>query len=465
MKLRLSDLCLLIGFIPFALYLIFGQLFMQYADPKDVAFPLWAIIISFIVSLIAWGSYIYLEFKKEKNIPNKWISIIFIALALINVITIIAQPASFTEGVVSRIDKPFLPIDTVVDVPIVISSTHKLFFSLDIILILAFIYIGLFMFPKRFTGIGFIKYLGYGVYIFCFALIIYGYIAEYQNYVPYVKCLLGKIDEDPANYAIKSFIIDKNAYGMSMMIGIVFAYILNSLKKHWIHYGFIGFFFVNMIFSYCKTGLIICVLMIIFMFYFDSIRGMKIERHKKRNLIAIIIVTAALAVCILVVALSLITKGKFAYKIYNIIHGSTEVGSITTRSYIWDNTYQLLKNGNWVVGRGFGLINKMILPMNQVNEDRAMVFPTHSSWVNMVGEGGIIYLIAYIAFLVYAIFIIKDDIKKNPALSIAILLGVLGFFLYSFIETIHYLVYVFLLPMFILHELPEKKTNDCPLKS
>ncbi|MCQ2802769.1 MAG: hypothetical protein MJ225_03775, partial [Bacilli bacterium] len=129
LKLRLSDLCLLIGFIPFALYLIFGQLFMQYADPKEVAFSLWAIIISFIVSLIAWGSYIYLEFKKQKNIPNKWITIIFIALALINVITIVAQPASFTEGVVSRIDKPFLPIDTVVDVPIVISSTHKLFFS------------------------------------------------------------------------------------------------------------------------------------------------------------------------------------------------------------------------------------------------------------------------------------------------------------------------------------------------
>lgn len=466
LKLRWSDLCLLVGFIPFALFLVFGQLFMQYADPNEVAFPLWAIIICFVISALAWGAYIYLEYKKEKNIPNKWITAIFIFLAILNIITIAVQPSYFVEGVTVRVQHPSGPlINSVIDVPITISNTHKIFFALDITLILAFIYIGLFMFPKRFTGIGFIKYLGYGVYAFCIILILYGYIAEHGSYVPYLKCLFGQIDEDPANYAIKSFIIDKNAYGMSMMLGIIFGYIINSMKKHWINYALIGFFFVNMLFSYCKTGLIIAALMIIFMFYYDSIKGMNIEKNKKRNKIAIISVSSILLVCFALVGLSLATKGKFLGKIYDILHGSTETGSITTRSYIWDNTYQLLTNGKWLIGRGFGLINKMILPMNQVNEARAMVFPTHSSWVNMIGEGGIFYLAGYIALLVYSIFIIKDDIKKNPTLSIAMLLGVLSFFLYSFIETIHYLTYVFLLPMFILHELPGNGINDCSSKN
>ncbi len=131
------------------------------------------------------------------------------------------------------------------------------------------------------------------------------------------------------------------------------------------------------------------------------------------------------------------------------------------RSYIWDNCYQLINGGNWVIGRGFGLINLMLFPMNDVNGDH--VFPTHSSFVNMVSEGGIFYLLALLALYVYAGIKIAKVFKKNPNLVLAMTLGVLAFFFYSFIETIHYLVYVFLLPPFIFYEVEKQKEASTEL--
>ena len=59
LELRRSDLFALLGLFPFAILLIFGQLFMQYPDPNDVALPLWAAIIVFLMMIGFWGYYLY----------------------------------------------------------------------------------------------------------------------------------------------------------------------------------------------------------------------------------------------------------------------------------------------------------------------------------------------------------------------------------------------------------------------
>ena len=51
LQLRWTDLAFVLGMIPFAVLLIFGQLFMQYPDPNNVAIPMWAAIICFIAML------------------------------------------------------------------------------------------------------------------------------------------------------------------------------------------------------------------------------------------------------------------------------------------------------------------------------------------------------------------------------------------------------------------------------
>ena len=458
LKLRRSDLFILLGFLAFIPFLIFGQLFMQYPNPDDVAFPLWAIIPCFIIAAVCWGYYIYDEFKAG-NAPHRYISYIAIFVAIIGVLGVMVQPSNFVENVVVRVSNAETGIEAgmIETVSFKISSTHYVFFAMDVVLIIAFIYIGLFIFPKRFTNVTFIKFLGYGVFALIAALLVYSVIFEHANFIPFIQTLLGKGDPDANiyDYALKSFIIHRNAYGMVLMIGIVFAFINHSIENKWWYYLLAGLFFVNMIFTYCKTGLIISVLLIAIYVIYRLIVTFK--EHPKRNRNIFIVLGSLVVIALLVFGVSYVTKGKFLSPVYKLLESVTGSNTIDTRSYIWDNSYQLLRNGWWVIGRGFGLYNEMLYPMNIVNGDP--VFPAHSAYVGLLAEGGIFYLLVYLVFLGYSLYVVIKTYKKNPNLTISMSLGILAFVLYSFIEAIQYLVYVFMFPMMILYHVSYLNDN------
>ncbi|MBO6280047.1 MAG: O-antigen ligase family protein [Bacilli bacterium] len=462
LNLRLSDLLLFIGFIPFAIFLVFGQLFMQYTDPLEVALPLWAAIICFVIALGTWVYYLILEFKRGNN-PKLVVSCLFLFLTLLNVIAIAVQPNVVSEDVTVRMVNelntglyPGIDVGSIVHIDVPISVTHKLFFIMDVILIGMFIYIGLFIFPKRFTGILFVKYLGYVVMVFVLSVIFVGYFMEYDLYVPFIKTLLGKIDADPSVYAVKSYILHRNAYGMVMMIGIIFAFINHSIEKKWYYYLLVAFFFINMIFSYCKTGLIISVLMIAFYVIYRLIVTYK--ENKKRNTVLFIFIGSLAIIAIGVVGISLLTKGQVLGFIYKLLKGAKDNGTMDMRSYIWDNSYQLLRNDWWLIGRGFGIYNVILLPMNTVNGDA--VFPAHSAYVGLISEGGILFLIGYIALLVYFAYVVYKCSKQNLGLTISLTFGAVAFILYSTTEAIQYLVYVFMFPVMVLYHSSKKSETQ-----
>ena len=463
LELRWSDLCIAVGFLPFTLFLIFGQLFMQYPNPDEVAFKPWMIIVSFVISVGAWGTYIYLEWKRG-NQPKNIVTWIFVILAIIGVIGIIIQPSIFQETVVVRfvndINKEVygenIQVGDIVNAPLapmIISSTHYMFFIMDLLLIGLFIYIGLFIFPKRFTSISFIKYLSYAVIVFCFVMILYGYIFEWKDYVPFIKALLGK-GGNVYDYTIESFIIHRNAYGMALMIGIIFCFINHSIERKWWYWLITAFFYINMVFSFCKTGLLISALLIVVYVVYRLIFTYKEFPKRNRNILIGGGCVAFLAV--LVLAVTFLSKGKILGSLYNLIKGSN---TIDNRSYIWDNCFQLLSRNPiyYFFGRGFGLLNEMLLPMNTANGDK--VFPAHSGFMNLLCEGGVFYLFAYILFLGYCVYVVIRTYKKSPALTLAMSLGVLAFLIYSVIETIEYLVYAFMLPVMILYHVSYLEGN------
>ena len=465
LELRWSDLALFIGFICFAIFLIFGQLFMQYQNPNDVALPLGAAIPLFIVMIGSFGVYLYLEVYRSKEQFNIIIPAIIFTLILMNTIAIFVQPSVVSENVLVRIneEQPEL-VGKYINVLVNVSDTHKFIFIAEMMGVGLMIYIGLFVFPKRIKSITFIKYLGYALYALLFVVIIYGYIAEFNNYVGFFKYLLG-IDRSASSlyvYAIKSFVIHRNAYGMMMMLGIVFTFINHAMEKKWFYFLFTGFFFANMIFSLCKTGLIISVLIILIYVYYRLIATYK--EHVKRNKISIIVLSSVIGLGVILVGLSFITKGKFLGFIYGLVAGGDSGAStLDTRMMIWDNSYQLLRDGWWLIGRGFGTYNLILMPMN-IASHNDHVFPGHSAYITLLSEGGILFLLAYLAFLGYMGVIIYRCFKKNPALTLAISLGVLSFVLYSFIEAIHYLVYVFLFPIMVLY-FSSSNTQEIPAKT
>ena len=467
LNLRWSDLFMLLGFLPFTLFLIFGQLFMQYPNPNEVAFKLWAIILCFVISASSWGIYIYLE-RKNGNKPHNIVTWIFVILAIIGVIGIIIQPNLFQETIVVRfvndINKEVygdnIQIGDIVNAPLApmnISTTHYVFFTMDILLILLFIYIGLFIFPKRFTNILFIKYFGYAVIILVAVMMFYSYIFEYYKFIPFIKALLGQ-GGNVYDYTLVSFIIHRNAYGMTALIGIVFCFINHTIERKWWYWLIAIFFFVNMIFSFCKTSILISALLIVVYAVYRLVFTYKEFPKRNRNILICGGCVAFLA--ILVVGISLVSEGKFLSPIYNLIKGDNGAGSLDNRTYIWDNCYQLLRENPiyYFFGRGFGLTNVMLLPMNTANGDK--VFPTHSAFLNLLTEGGFFYLFAYLLFMGYSIYVIIKTYKKSPALTVAISLGVLAFTIYSIIETIHYLVYGFMFPVMILYHVSYLESQE-----
>ena len=157
-------------------------------------------------------------------------------------------------------------------------------------------------------------------------------------------------------------------------------------------------------------------------------------------------------------AISLLKSG---YKLYSIVDSVIGGGkTLDTRSYIWDNSYQLMQNGWWVIGRGFGTFNTILMPMNGATHND-WVFPSHSSYIGLLAEGGILFLVAYLALLGYSGYVIFKSFKKQPGLTLTVSLGYISFVLYSFIETIHYLDYVCLFPVMVIYftQQKEKQVN------
>ena len=456
LQFRLSDLFALLGLIPFAFFLGFGQEFMQKPDPLVVGFPMWAIIVCLILMLAFWGYYLYLELFKKSDKFQRYVGFALLFICLINIVAILVQPKTVVEYVFIRYseDAPET-VGQIFKMSVDVSDMHRLIFIGEIIGTCLCIYIGIFVFPKRFKSLAFLKYLGYALFIFLFILIIYGYIADFEKYVQFFKHILnidGERARDPDIYhkTVISFIIHRNAYGMMMMVGIIFTCINHSLEHKWWYYLLAGFFYVNMIFSLCKSGLIISLLT--FLIYVIYRLVVTFKENRKRNLTIIVIGGGLILLVIGLAGLSIITKGKVLGFVYNAYESLFRGGeSYDFRLFIWDNTYQLLRNGWWLIGRGFGTMNLMLEQMNIASHNE-YVFPTHSAYLGLLAEGGILYLLAYIVLLGYVSYCAYKCFKKNPGLTLTMCLGIISFVLYSFIETIHYFVYIFIFPLMVLYQ-------------
>lgn len=444
LKFRLSDLFLAIGFVCFGVFAIFGQLFMQQQDPANVALPLPAMIVTFVIGIGSFITYLFLEYK-EGNFKLNFIFLIFVFLAIFNTIVIACQPSEVSYNVVSKTDVLY-PVGTLVPVNVIISPIHKTMFAMEIILVCLFIYIGLFVFPKRFRSTKFIQILSRIIALGVFVVIVISFCMEGKQYIEFLKHLFnGTKLNDLLPYTVKSCVIHRNAYGMILLLGVIFAIINHSITKKKLNYLRMVIYMIIMIFTLCKASLAFGALILIGYIYFRLIIDYK--NNKTRNLVLLSTISGLILIAIVLVMIASISQGKYLGFLY-VFENPTR--TLQTRIWIWEHSFQTLENGNWVVGRGFGIINLIILPMNSVNGDA--VFPTHSAFVNMLAEGGPIFLLAYLAFAVYSVIIIKRCWKKDPNLVFALSLGILVFFLYGVIETIQYLWYVLLFPIFLFYE-------------
>ncbi len=462
-KLCLSDYFLAFGFLFFIPFAAFAWIFVVTSNPGDVPFINNQMIITcFTLSASSWIVYLYLEARAGRQKINVFF-LLFLFFLLMSVVSVIVQPINTTLLVecksadyTSQIYYPGVQVGDIIEVHHHISLTHRMFFAMGSALITTIFYIIFFVLPKRIERLDFLVLICSIVALFIFVITIYSYITEGKEYWPFLQAIFKGDVTYIKDHPIYSFIVNRVPYGATMMMGLLFMCLAHHLthKKFWLLIGV--YCYINLIFSWCKSSMILSTLSIIFYLTFLLVKSFK--NHKKRNLILSIVFGLFLIVNTTIIVVSIVTKGRFLYSIYSLSTTFTETNSLLTRTYIWANIRNELKGGWWIIGRGFGTHNAMLYPMNLVNGDD--VCPSHSTYYGILGAGGIINLLGFIGMFIYFVYAFIKCLKVDKVKAIGLGFPVFIYLLYSFTECINYLWLAFMFPIILYYNLIKKEYGN-----
>ena len=454
-----SDYFLAFGFIFFIPFAAFSWIFMVTANPSNVPIiSIQMIITCFVLCSICWIVYFFLE-AKAGSVKNDVFTWLFVLYLVMSVVSVLVQPTDSlflvecrNVNYFNRAMYPGIEVGDIITVNHHISIIHRLFFAMASALITTIFFIIFFVLPKRITSTYFLVIICTIVAAFNFVVTMYSYIVEGDQYAPFIRALF----RGDANYISKSFIhsfvVHNVPYGATMLMGLLFMFIAHHLthKKFWLLIGV--YCYINLIFSWCKSCLLLSTLSILFYVVFLLVKSFK--QHMKRNIILSIIFGAFLIANTAIMAVSIATKGKLIYQIYNLSLTFTKSKTLLMRTYIWGNIRNELKGGWWIIGRGFGTHNAMLYPMNLVNGDD--VCPSHSTYYGILGAGGIINLLGFIGMFIYFMYAFIKCLKVDKVKAIGLGFPVFIYLLYSFTECINYFWLAFMFPIILYYNLIKK---------
>ena len=434
LKLRWSDLAIIIGFAFFVIFASYGQLFMYHQDPNNVGLSLAAAIPFFIVGLLAFA-FVIAEAAFRKELPPNFVSGLFCVISFIGLIAILIQEDvyNFTGST-----------------NVLINPINKTIFCFELILLILFLYCGFFIYSKRFPNFKFIIVFSYICFLFLLVVAIYSYITEGQHIVNYFQVLFGY--KEGGLTPIASFLINPNAVGMVMLMGMLLAFIVHSIKPRWWYYLLAFYFFINILFTHCRGSLYLAVAVFVAFVFFRLFYFLK--QNKKQGTILLIVASSLVLVAFILLIIVVGLNGKFLPHIHHAITAITDTKTIGSRFEIYETCFVILDGGEWLLGKGFGTFN---LILTNVFGNNRYVLPAHNAFIAVLGEGGVVFLLAFLILLAYTIYISIKSYRLSPKITYPILLGVGAFFIYSFIETIQYIMYFYIFVLLMAQNILSKK--------
>jgi hypothetical protein len=237
-----------------------------------------------------------------------------------------------------------------------------------------------------------------------------------------------------------------------MLIGVLMAIVSHSIKPRWGHYPIAIFFYLNMSFTHCRGSLFLGTFAIIVFIFYRMIVSFK--ENKKRNTILLSVYSSLLIAAIVMVIVILALNGAFLPHLHHALSAITNTGTLNSRVEIYKISFAILEKGGWVIGKGFGPFNLILT--YAVGPYAPYLVPAHNSFINILGNGGIVHLAAYIALLAYTVYINIKVFKKSPKIAFGLALSILSYFIYTFIETIQYILYLYIFLLFVVYDIQKK---------
>lgn len=245
-------------------------------------------------------------------------------------------------------------------------------------------------------------------------LAIISYFIEGSNYLNFLKNLTS---ENPYVYTVKSLLMHRNNYGILLFGAICSTLYLHSKSKKFYWFIFDAFFLINMLFTLCKTGLILSVLLNAI--YLIMRFCLSYNNNKKRNLIALSSICSIRIAFLASVVVFLFMKGKLNSFVDNFFSKNV-FSTVESRFILYKNAIDVVKSTNIFVGAGYKVFNDILFNINGYTTF------SHNGVLEIFGSGGIVLLSFSTLFLVYFVYhSIKDfNDDKNEAMFGLILMFV-----------------------------------------
>lgn len=352
---------------------------------------LMAIYISiFILSLGGLSLFLFCDYKYNQLKIKKIFIIIFFAILISNIIS--------TCCLSSVVNLPY-------NATLIITASDRLYSFLYGIILGLLPFLGFYALPRKFRHKEYIELLLILVLIVVSISFICGLILDFQNYTQTIKSKFGDM-----THPCTSFFAQKNMYGRFIFCGIVAAIFLHIYTNKWYWLLFLIPFMGAEVFSFAKMPLFISILLLI---AYLIIRLIPIIKKSKDNSVIFLSLIGALCVFATIISVFIAyseTGILYSVKKALINFGSTASSTIKTRLVIWDCTFKIMKPFQYIFGFSYALFGSAIHNVYDTRhlEETTHIWTAHNSFIEMIAEGGVIYLLINLLMFYW---IIKASIK------------------------------------------------------
>ncbi len=385
------------GFYP----LVGSTLFAENAVGKVGLLSTNLFITSFVVFIITFVSLLVYLIINKTYTPS-WIILIGLTIALlINMLTIIFfSDKSFSVDLIGgEVDVFTYSIDHLL----------KLRYIMQLICLFVILFIIIDIVPKLFS-LDILYVFSFACILFVLTSIISSYFIDNVRYIEFIKKLSSP--SELYDYAIFSFFAYRNSYGFVLFLGLIASLFLHSRRHKYYWFIVFGFIYLNLIFTLCKTALILGLLFLLLYLCIRFILSFK--ENKKRNIIVFLIITT-LCLAGLITFTTIITHNDI------IKDAIFNTGTISYRKVIWHNCLSILNSTSYLFGAGFHIFGDILFifntsdPVTYHHNDTPFA---HNGYLELLGNGGIIFLLVFALILIYTISQYFKRYKNNKQLSL-----------------------------------------------
>lgn len=264
-----------------------------------------------------------------------------------------------------------------------------------------------------------LKYLLMALLVIIYGLIVVSYFVDFKSYIHLITFSNNNgIYED----SIKSVFPHKTVFGYILMIGGFIALYLFALEKKWYWLANVGIIFIHLLFTISKLAIIIFFVAVVGYLVYLFIATYK-DNPKRNKMILIICLSVIAAILLLVLALYLASPK--VKEIINKIIFPSGYSTLTTRVWIWNYCFAILKQTSFSLGAGFIYFGSVLKQANLMDPETAIVNNTaqaHNSYISMLGNGGLLLLVLYVLLIT---LIIKNVVKTcKTDLNFGIFFGI-----------------------------------------